>query len=271
MELWKHNPLVARRRKPSKDALLLECKYPLIHGANILPYHFIHGFIDFLNQALDLKVYPTRFGGDVYVDEDERARFLGLRKLASGRSIWLLNAGGKTDFTTKWWLPDRYQSVVEQLRDEIFFVQVGAREHVHPELEGVYSLVGKTSLRDLVSLVSVCDGILCPVTMLMHLAAAVPTRTGVLRPCVVIAGGREPAHWEAYPGHQFLHTIGALPCCARGGCWRAKRSVLDVLPGENESENSICEASEQGWPECMRMISVNAVCRAIQHYTKRGY
>ena len=32
------------------------------------------------------------------------------------------------------------------------------------------------------------------------------------RPCVVIAGGREPPHFTAYPHHQFIHTVGALRC-----------------------------------------------------------
>ena len=35
----------------------------------------------------------------------------------------------------------------------------------------------------------------------MHLAAAVPTTDGRPRACVVIAGGREPVAWEAYPWH----------------------------------------------------------------------
>src|SRR5690606_7270800 len=86
----------------------------------------------------------------------------------------------------------------------------------------------KTSLRDLIKLVHHADGVLCPVTLHMHLAAAVEVRPGMPknRACVVVAGGREPSHWEAYPNHQFIHTNGALWCCDDGGCWKTRTHPL---------------------------------------------
>ena len=42
------------------------------------------------------------------------------------------------------------------------------------------------------------------------------------RPCVVIAGGREPAHWEMYPHHQYISNNGTLSCCQEGGCWKSR-------------------------------------------------
>ncbi len=38
----------------------------------------------------------------------------------------------------------------------------------------------------------------------------------------VVARAREPPHWEAYPQHQFISTVGALTCCANGGCWKSR-------------------------------------------------
>ena len=60
------------------------------------------------------------------------------------------------------------------------------------------------------------QGMLCPVTALMHLAAAAEMKGGwpKNRPCVVVAGGREPMQWEAYPHHQYIQkgtSIKALP------------------------------------------------------------
>ena len=106
------------------------------------------------------------------------------------------------------------------LRGASFFVQVGEAGHHHPALRGVLDLRGKTDLRQLVRLVHHAQGVLCPVTLHMHLAAAVPVKAGMPRnrPCVVVAGGREPSQWEAYPHHQYIHTNGALPCCDNGGC-----------------------------------------------------
>ena len=68
----------------------------------------------------------------------------------------------------------------------------------------------------------------------MHLAAAVETAPGMPknRPCVVLAGGREPAQWEAYPHHQYLHTNGALLCCDQGGCWKSR--VVPLGDGDDK-------------------------------------
>jgi hypothetical protein len=84
---------------------------------------------------------------------------------------------------------------------------------------------------------------------------------------VVIAGGREPPHWEAYPGHQFLHTIGALPCCATGGCWRSRCHT--VADGDLKDRESLCERPVQvepnlRVPQCMAMIQPQDVIRAVE-------
>ncbi|MGH7967357.1 MAG: glycosyltransferase family 9 protein, partial [Limisphaerales bacterium] len=111
--------------------------------------------------------------------------------------FWIIDAGGKYDATVKWWARERYQAVVDHFRGRILFVQIGACGHHHPKLEGVIDLRGRTNFRELIRLVYHADGVLCPITALMHLAAAVE-RKGVQRdprPCVVVAGGREPVHW----------------------------------------------------------------------------
>jgi hypothetical protein len=103
----------------------------------------------------------------------------------------------------------------------------------------------------------------------MHLAAAVPSKNDRLRPCVVIAGGREPPHWEAYPGHQFLHTVGTLPCCASGGCWKSRCQTVgdnDPKDRENLCERPVQVTSDLRIPQCMAMIQPVDVIRAIERY-----
>ncbi|WP_339910221.1 hypothetical protein [Symmachiella dynata] len=114
------------------------------------------------------------------------------------------------------------------------------------------------------------SGVLCGVTFLMHLAAAVERPTGVrgLRPCVVVAGGREPPHWEAYPGHQFLHTIGALPCCATGGCWRSRAVPLQ---DGSKHDHSLCEYPVDGFPLCMQLVTPDRVVDAVMMYGGRRW
>jgi hypothetical protein len=105
----------------------------------------------------------------------------------------------------------------------------------------------------------------------MHLAAAVGTRPGRPRnrACVVVAGGREAPHWEAYPHHQFLHTVGALRCCDGGGCWRSR--VLPLGDGDEKDDPSrLCVDVVRGLPRCMDLIAAADVVRAIERYYEGG-
>ena len=61
-------------------------------------------------------------------------------------------AGGKYDFTAKWWDPRRFQQVVDHFEGRIQLVQCGEASALHPRLHGVIDLVGKTDLRQFVRL-----------------------------------------------------------------------------------------------------------------------
>ncbi|MCI0746021.1 MAG: hypothetical protein L0Y58_11495, partial [Verrucomicrobia subdivision 3 bacterium] len=164
-----------------------------------------------------------------------------------------------------------YQEVVDHFKGRIQFVQVGGASDYHPKLNGTIDLRGRTAARELLQLIYHCQGIVCAVTGPMHLAAAVEVKdkSAGLRPCVVVAGGREPVHWEAYPGHQFIHTIGALPCCARGGCWRTRTVALgDGSPKDRPEE--LCVDVRGGLPHCMDLIRSAEVIRRIESYFEGG-
>ena len=131
-------------------------------------------------------------------------------------------------------------------------------------------LVGQTTLREFIRLMYHAEGVVCPVTLAMHLAAAVETKPGrKLRPCVVVAGGREPPHWEAYPHHQFLHTVGTLSCCADGGCWRSR--CQRIHDGDPKDHHNLCLFPVQvqpdlDIPQCMAAIQPEDVIRRIELY-----
>ena len=219
--------------------------------------------------------------------------------------FWIVVAGGKFDFTAKWWDVARWQAVVDHFAGRILFVQVGESGHHHPGLRGVLDLRGKTDLRQFIRLMHHAQGVVCPVTFAMHLAAAVEVRgkceaypRGMPRnrPCVVIAGGREPAQWEAYPHHQYIHTNGALRCCDNGGCWKSR--TVPLGDGDKKDE-SLCvdvvdlatgarkpgkewgrEMEEAGYkrqdgdlrflPRCLDMISPEEVIRRVELYFNGG-
>lgn len=259
--LWENNPHITPLDSSDPAVRHLHCHYPLIHQSNTAPYHFLHGFIEFLNDRLGLRIRPTEFRGDLHLSEEERVPFPDLPD-----RYWVIAAGGKYDFTIKWWHWRRWQEVVNRLKDRATFVQVGESGHYHPPLEGVVDWRGKTrTLRELIRLIHHADGVLSPVTLHMHLAAAVPVPAGRprLRHGVVIAGGREPAHWEQYPGHQFFHTIGELDCCATGGCWRSRTVPLGDGSPLDDPAHLCLDVVPPGLPRCMDRIQAKEVADAI--------
>lgn len=268
--LWENNPHLRPIADDDPKAEHIQCEYPLIHRSNQAPYHFIHGFIEFLNDRLGLHIKPNRFKGDVHISDEEKAWFSKVEEeKGSNTPFWLFASGGKYDYTIKWWDAKRYQEVVDHFRGRIEFVQVGELHHYHPPIEGAVDLRGQTNLRQLVRLMYHAQGAISAVSLLMHLAAAVETKPGMPRnrPCVVIAGGREPPHFTAYPHHQFIHTVGALRCCDNGGCWKSRTLPLgDGDPKDGE----LCVDPVGALPRCMDMITSAEVIRRIEMYFEGG-
>jgi len=270
--LFENSPFITPLCIKDPDVRILPCEYPLIHRSNQAPYHFISGFIEHLNSKLGLRIEPSLFRGDIHISDDEKSWISQVHEsTATETPFWVLVSGGKNDFTCKWWDPARYQQVVDHFLGRIQFVQVGENGHYHPPLENVIDLRGETDLRQLVRLVYHAQGALTPVSLLMHLAAAVETKPGMPanRPCVVVAGGREPTNWEAYPHHQFIHTIGALPCCDHGGCWRSR--VRPLGDGDPKDEpDRLCLDVVGDLPRCMHMITADEVIRRVELYYEGG-
>lgn len=271
-DLWDNNPYLTPLNPEDPGVEMLPCHYPLIDHSNTTPHHCIHGFAKFIADKLEAPFEVTEFWGDIHLSPDERAWFSQVHELV-GRDIpyWIVDAGGKYDVTIKWWEGRRFQQVVDALRDRVQFVQVGASGHHHPKLEGAIDLRGKTDLRQLIRLLYHSQGALCGVTALMHLSAAVPSKdtSRLFRPCVVVAGAREPAHWESYPDHQFIQNVGALPCAAKGACWKDR--VYPLGDGdERDAEDRLCSNVVGNLPKCMDMITADEVVRRIEMYFEGG-
>lgn len=297
-ELWINNPY--RSKVDKRGALRLKVGYPLIRQSNQCGLHFIQGFIEDINEKLNINVRLTEFRADLHLSELELNK-----KYVDYDNYWVIISGGKADFTTKWWDPIRYQEVVDKLCDKINFVQIGGRpnaggaRHNHPGLRNVQNLVGHTTLRDALAILAKAKGVITPVTCFMHAAAAF----GI--PAVVVAGGREHYTWEAYneetlqrnmayaagmvkkpvinpkdwvgwsPSidkqfvphkfipHIYFHSIGKLDCSRSGGCWRPK--VTEGSPDKN-CLNVIQRPGRPALPVCMDSISVDDVVNAVLSY-----
>jgi hypothetical protein len=270
--LWENNPYLMPLDESAPDVEVIECQYPLVHKSNDAPLHFIHGFVGFLSERLGVNCAPTKFKGDIHIADVEKSWFSQIHEMI-GRDLpfWLVTSGGKFDFTAKWWDPRRTQEVVDAFRGRILFVQVGEDLHHHPPLSGVIDLRGRTDLRQLVRLMYHAQGAVTPVSLLMHLAAAVEVKGGRPRnrPCVVIAGGREPSQWEAYPHHQYIHTNGALLCCDNGGCWKSRVRALGD-GAEADLPQNLCVDVVGNLPRCLDMISAADVIRRVEMYFQGG-
>lgn len=276
--IWSHNPYITPLRDDAPGVEKLEMRYDLIQQSNEGPHHFIHGYVKHLEEELGVRIPVTKFRGDIHLSEQEKGWINQVAEEGIGwnQDFWIIVAGGKYDYTAKWWDPSRYQAVVDHFAGRIKFVQCGEANHWHPRLNGVIDLVGKTDLRQFIRLMYHASGVVCPVTFAMHLAAAVEVKPGrpLNRACVVIAGGREPSQWEKYGHHRFLETNGALRCCDNGGCWKPRCQPVGDGDDKDRPEN-LCfypveVASSLVIPRCMDMITEKDVIRAIEMYHDGG-
>jgi hypothetical protein len=266
-ELWDNNPYITPFDR-TESHRYLNIGYPPYSHRESKPEHLSTRYHMKLGEALGVRIPVTKKLPEVYLTEDERSpefpKSLGLRK-----PYWVLIAGAKYDTTTKWWNPAYYQKVVDRLDGQIDFVQCGSDSDWHLPVRGAVNMVGKTDIRQLVRLVYHADGVLCPVTFAMHLAAAVPTRNGRSRSCVVLMGGRENPLLIQYPDHTLMHVVGRLSCCEQNGCWKYVCQETHV----RQVTGSRCEKPVQitpslALPLCMEMIQPDHVVDAIlQCYT----
>lgn len=282
MSVWENNPHITKLDESDPSVRVLNMEYPIIHKSNTGPFHFINGYRMFLEDALGVKIPAGEFKGDIHLSPSEKSWKSQIEEMNIDDDFWVLMAGGKYDFTAKWWNPIEIQKVVDHFRGKILFAQCGEAGHFHPEIKGTLNLVGKTNTRQFIRLIHHSSGVLCPVTFAMHLAAAVPIRKNrpLNRACVVWAGGREPAQWEAYPHHRFLSTNGALRCCDNGGCWKSRcmtvgdgdvkdKEKLCVFPTEIDYKVKMPKKDEEQnlqIAKCLDMIKAEDVIKAIEMY-----
>jgi ADP-heptose:LPS heptosyltransferase len=274
--LWEASPYITKLNEKAGDVVILKGEYELINTSNDGAHHFIHGFRKDFENKLGIPIKQGKLCGDIHLSNAEKSWYSQIREM-TGKDIpfWIIDAGCKSDFTCKLWDLAKYQEVVDSL-PEVTFVQIGAKDegHRHAPLSGdnVIDLIGKTDQRQLVRLVYHSAGMITPVSFPMHLAAGIemhPRYRRQTRPCIVLAGGREPSVWEMYTNHAYLHTCGMLPCCDNGGCWASR--IEPIGDGDEKDSINLCRypvTSESGQllPKCMDMIEASEVINAVRKY-----
>ena len=269
-QIWENNPFLDKSVTQQNADKIITCHYPLIHQSTKGAYHFIHGFRLYLEEQLNIKIPSGDFCVDVHLSEEEKNDDY-INNIVDNKPFWIVDAGYKQDFTNKMWQFNRFQEVINRTCDKIRWIQIGSSQHNHKALDNVINLIGKTSHRQFINLMWRASGVLTPVSYPMHLATMQwKDHPNEKRPCVVIAGSREPSVWEQYTCHQYIHNCGVLDCSKKGSCWKSR--VQRLNDGSNQ-DNSIClhpvlTSSGQTIPKCMDMISVDQVVRRIMLYVE---
>lgn len=266
-DLWLNNPHLSQLQEP---IYRLQISYSeAIQKCNQRDKHFAWGYLEDVNRRLNADARLSDLRPDLHLSDLEPQA----SKYCIDRPYWVIVNGGKRDFLTKIWDPCYAQRVVDMTVGDIAWVQIGRSADIHYPLRNVIDLTDKTTLREALWLIRRSRGVLCPVTWTMHAAAALN------RPCVVVAGGREPWWWEAYTAetwrrnigsdppddfvpHQYLHTIGRMDCCKFGGCWRPK--LHDPDPQRNCVLQVLGPARSQ--PQCLAQQTPERVVAAMQSY-----
>ncbi len=54
--LWQNNPYLTKFQEGAAGVETLDMHYPLVHQSNQRPYHFLHGYVQYLEQQLNLRI-----------------------------------------------------------------------------------------------------------------------------------------------------------------------------------------------------------------------
>ena len=180
-----------------------------------------------LSGAIELRPY-------LYLSEADKAAGARLKDQVVIQSSGM---GAGWPIPLKEWFPQRFAQVVETLKDEVNFVQLGAPGD--PILPGALDLRGQTSFVETAAILSQSRLFVGQVGFLMHVARAVDC------PSVIVYGGREHPSQSGYVCNENLYTD--LECAP---CWRR-----ETCPFERE---------------CMTQISVDDVVRATRRKLKQS-
>ena len=243
-DLWLNNPYI--NEISDEEGEHLSIGYPLIQNAG--SKSFSDGSRLDLAHQLERVIPWTSMNVDIHLTDKEKEDNIIQREFSYPGKFWILNAGFKRDAVLKYY--PFWQEVVDLLKNKIQIVQIGTANDAHPELDDVFNLIGKTSIRDVLKLIYWSEGTIGPLSMQFILA------TAWSKPSVIVAGGKEPPRWQMYNYHRYLSVCGCLKCAPENGCWTAKYED--------------CKSRVGGVPRCYAMIPPEEVARNVLLYYEGG-
>ena len=259
MHIWDHNPYIDHSFRNDRYIKKIGPGF-LTNKSNSRDLHMCNAFRLDIEQKLNLTIPQGPIKPDIWMTEDEYKR----PPIIDG-PYWIFIYGGEPGWPSKQY--HRWQEVIDILvKSGIKVVQLGVKRHPYPKLKGVIDYVGKTEnketgLRDLFNIFLHSQGSLGLVSMHMHLSAAFGN------PCVVVAGGREPAWFTHYYGHQYIQDNGTLPCVQETACWACKlEGCRNKVKPIKITEGHISEEV----PKCVDIIEPEEIAESVKKYYKGG-
>ena len=253
-EIWENNPHLTKLDDNDPLVEKYTIVYDEINQSGWTGEHFSDAFRHDIEKKLGVQIIKTGIRPELWVSDQEQ-HWINQVETEFGwtGAFWLLNAGYKPDNELKWY--HRWQEVVDlfnaRFGGAVRVVQIGHKDHIHSDLKDVYSLVGKTDLRQLIRLGWWAHGTIGPLSFQFVMSA------GLNQPHVVVAGGKEGVRWHIYPHGRYIYTNGALKCCSWDGCWLGgkKGKCIDLVYGH---------------PRCFTLIEPHMIVDAVQMYYKGG-
>lgn len=243
-----------------------------VEQAKESPQHVTEFFHDVLANLTGLPCSKRTLRPVIHSAANERVNPFAENK------YWVVFAGGKSDIPLKLWYGPYFQQVADYLHScGRLVVQTGRSKDRHYHLRQSIKIFDDnykpSNIRRLFQIIKYAEGVICPITSGMHIAAAFD------KPCVVIGGGREDPWWEAYNSdygafgghysgvpHKYLNTVGTdMPCCRLSGCWNRQFQNIETEGCDNFAKT--VEFPGQ-IAHCMLAIDPSSVIAAIDSYIR---
>lgn len=148
-----------------------------------------------------------------------------------------------------------YQDVIDA-RPDIKFIQIGGAEErdITSDLRGVIDYRGKTTVKELIELVSHAKWVISPPSAVVHIASAFPNVK-----TIVLSGAREPVELTKYP-----NTIHLTSVCPDG--WNRNKGCMKFFMRPVDLRTCTRAHMEKGrkYPQCMCEIKKDDICALLK-------
>jgi ADP-heptose:LPS heptosyltransferase len=253
-EIWENNANLTPLDEKAEDVEVFDISYDEIHVSGRNGHHFSDAFRHDIEEKLGVEIIKSGIRPEVHISQLERTWINQVETEFGYRGpFWVINAGHKPDNILKQY--PKWQEFAHLFNDyfkgTVRLAQIGHKGHNHARLTGVFDLIGKTDLRQLIRLAYWSHGTIGPLSFQFVLAAALG------KPHVVVAAGKEGVRWHIFPDGRYLYTNGALACCAWDGCWKG-------------GDNGKCVDLVGEVPRCFLLIEPYMILDAIKMYYLGG-